>query len=199
MKKQLLLLSIILLGLGNFQAKSQTVIYSEDFTTGATWTINTTTGPEGANANVWYISCQEDGQPVAACGTACIINDNSLHVSTFAGDLGAAYLEIGTGQTTTERRAESGDISTVGQTNLTLNFDMIGDGGNPNDYTEVFYSINGGAAWISLATPLTSLCCGSVVCTGTEQGLWQNNTYALPATCENIANLRISFVWKKFG
>ena len=71
-----------------------------------TWTLNTTTGPEGANANVWYISCQEDGQPVASCGTACIINDNSLHVSTFAGDLGAAYLEIGTGQTTTERKNE---------------------------------------------------------------------------------------------
>ncbi len=29
-----------------------------------------------------------------------------------------------------------------------------------------------------------------------EQGLWQTNTYALPATCENIANLRIGFIWR---
>ena len=72
---------------------------------------------------------------------------------------------------------------------------MIGNGGNPQDYAELFYSIDGGATWISIASPITSTCCGGP-CTGTEQGLWQTNTYALPATCDNIANLRISFVWR---
>jgi gliding motility-associated-like protein len=174
---------------------SQTVIYSEDFTTGATWTINTITGAEGATPNPWFISCQEDGEDPGNCGTGCIINDNSLHVGSALGDLGAAYFETGVGATNTNRRAESGDINTVGQTNLTLNFDMIGWGGNADDFCDLVYSTDGGGTWTSLATPLTSQCCGGVACTGPEQGLWQNNTYALPAACENIPNLRIGFVW----
>ncbi|UKN00914.1 PKD domain-containing protein [Paracrocinitomix mangrovi] len=178
---------------------SQTVVYSEDFTSGATWALNTVTGAEGSNPNVWYISCQEDGQTAGSCGTACVITDNSLHVGADAlagGDLGAAYFETGAGITNTDRRAESGNISTVGFTNLTLSFDMIGNGGNANDYCELMYSTDGGGTWTSLATPLTSLCCGGIACDGFTQGLWQNNTYALPAACENIANLRIGFVWK---
>ncbi len=177
---------------------SQTVIYSEDFTSGATWTLNTDIGAEGALPNPWFISCQEDGQDAGNCGVPanCAVPDNTLHVGSGIGDLGAAYAEAGAGTTNTDRRAESGDISTVGQTNLTLNFDMIGWGGNAQDYCELFYSTDGGVAWTSLAGTLTSMCCGGIACTGAEQGLWQNNTYPLPVACENIPNLRISFVWK---
>ncbi len=179
----------------------QTVIYSEDFSSGSSWTLNTVIGPEDSNPNVWYISCQEDGEAPGNCGSACAISDNSLHVGADAiagGDLGAAYAETGFNLTSTNRRAESGDISTMGQTNLTLSFDMIGNGGNLQDFCELFYSTNGGATWISLATPLTSLCCGGAACNGTTQGLWQNNSYTLPAACENIPNLRIGFVWTNF-
>ena len=192
MKKLLLSMSLAMC----FGAISQTTVYSEDFTTGSTWTLNTILGAEGAWANVWYISCQEDGQAAGVCGTACTISDNSLHISTngaLFGDLGAAYFE-GLG-CNTNRRAESGNINTIGESTLTLSFDMIG-AANAQDYTELFYSINGGSTWVSLATPLTSLCCGGVACTGSLQGLWQNNIYALPATCENISNLRIAFVWR---
>lgn len=177
-------------------ATAQTTVYSENFSSGSTWTLNTVLGTEGTYPNQWYISCQEDGQPAGQCGTACSIADNSLHVSAnpILGDLGAAYFE-GLG-CTTNRRASSGNINTVGYTGLTLSFDMIGNGGNPNDYTELFYSTNGGASWTSLASTLTSMCCGGVNCTGSIQGLWQNNTYSLPASCEGITNLRISFVWK---
>lgn len=192
MKKLLLTASLLLC----FGAFTQTTIYVEDFSSGASWTINTVTGTEGSNPNQWYISCQEDGQTPGACGTACTISDNSLHVSTSAsvlGDVGAAYFEGLS--TTTSKRAESGNISTVGSTSLTLSFDMIG-GGTAEDYTTLFYSIDGGATWTSLAGPLTSLCCGGVACTGGIQGLWQNNVYALPANCENISNLRIGFEWK---
>jgi hypothetical protein len=72
---------------------------------------------------------------------------------------------------------------------------MIG-AGNATDFTEIFYSIDAGASWTSLDSPLTSLCCGGVACTGTLQGLWQENSYALPASCENITTLRIAFVWQ---
>ena len=199
MKAKVLFLLLILIGLTQRTGHSQTVIYSEDFDGALTWTINTILGPEGPNPNRWYISCQEDGLAPGACGTACIASDASLHVSTdpgIAGDLGAAYFETGFSITDANRRASSPDISTIGQTNLTLNFDLIGMGGNPQDYTELFYSVNGGVSWVSLAPTLTTLCCGSVVCTGAQQGLWQNNSYPLPVACENIPNLRISFVWK---
>ncbi len=190
--KKLLLSGVCLVA---FFATSQTTVYSEDFTTGSTWTLNTVTGVEGIYANTWYISCQEDGQAAGACGTACSISDNSLHVSTILGDAGAAYFEAGGGACTTSKRAESGNISTVGHSTLTLSFDMIG-AGNLQDYTELFYSTNGGSSWTSLASHLTSLCCGGVPCTGSQQGLWQNNSYVLPASCENISNLRIAFVWQ---
>lgn len=193
--KKLLLSSLAFVALIS-AVSAQTTVYSEDFSPGSTWTLNTVTGAEGTYPNQWYISCQEDGQPAGQCGTACAIADNSLHVSanSLIGDLGAAYFE-GLG-CTTSRRASSGDINTTGFTGLTLSFDMIGNGGNPNDFTELFYSTNGGASWTSLASTLTSMCCGGVNCTGSLQGLWQNNTYSLPASCEGISNLRISFVWK---
>ncbi|MBL7897398.1 MAG: hypothetical protein JNJ99_02600, partial [Crocinitomicaceae bacterium] len=187
----------VLMTLGN-SLNAQTVVYSEDFDGALTWSLNTDPTAEGSNPNFWYISCEEEGVGSGVCGAPCGAGDQTLHVSTdpaLLGDLGAAYFETGIGMTTTNRRAESANISTIGFTNLTLNFDMIGFGGNASDYTEVFYSINGGTSWVSLATPLTAACCGGA-CDGTLQGLWQTNTYLLPAACENIANLRISFVWK---
>ncbi|MBK9190312.1 MAG: gliding motility-associated C-terminal domain-containing protein [Crocinitomicaceae bacterium] len=187
----------ILITLSN-SLNAQTVVYSEDFDGALTWTLNTDPTAEGSNPNFWYISCEEEGVGSGVCGAPCGAGDQTLHVSTdpaLLGDLGAAYFETGIGMTTTNRRAESANISTVGFTNLTLDFDMIGFGGNASDYCEVFYSIDGGASWVSLATPLTAACCGGA-CDGTLQGLWQTNSYVLPATCENIANLRISFVWR---
>ena len=192
MKKHILLvLSFFLLSIGF----GQVVIYNEDFDGALTWTLNTDAAAEGTNPNIWYISCEEEGVGAGLCGTACGAGNQTLHVSTNIADLGAAYAETGLGATTTNRRAESGAISTVGDVDLTLSFDLIGQGGG-TDFCEVFYSIDGGGAWTSIATPLTSMCCGGVPCTGTEQGLWQNNTYTLPTECEGVADLRISFVWQ---
>lgn len=175
----------------------QVVIYTEDFDGPLTWTINTDIGVEGANPNNWYISCEEEGVGAGNCGEACGAGDQTLHISPnpVLGDLGAAYAETGASLTDTDRRAESGDISTIGHVDLTLEFDMIG-WGNADDFAEVFYSIDGGASWTSIDGPLTSFCCGGIPCTGVEQGLWETKTYALPAECEEIPNLRISFVWQ---
>lgn len=196
-KKIILLTGILISTLFSSSLNAQVTVYSEDFDGALTWALNTDLTGEGSNPNVWYISCEEEGVGSGNCGAACGAGNQTLHVSAdpLLGDLGAAYFETGGGATTTNRRAESANISTVGFTNLTLEFDMIGFGGNAQDYTELFYSIDGGGTWTSLATPLTSACCGGP-CTGFEQGLWQTNTYALPASCEGIANLRISFVWR---
>ncbi len=197
MKKQLIQFLLVIFLSASSNLFGQVVIYNEDFDGALTWTINTDLGAEDANPNFWYISCEEEGVGAGACGEACGAGDQTLHVgpNPVAGDLGAAYAETGAGFTSTNRRAESGDISTVGHEDLTLNFDFIGQGGG-TDFCEVFYSIDGGAAWVSLEAPLTTLCCGGVPCTGTEQGLWATKTYALPVTCEEIPNLRISFVWQ---
>ena len=197
MKKQLILSVLGLILSASTNLFGQVIIYSEDFDGALTWTINTDLGVEGTNPNMWYISCEEEGVGTGLCGTACGAGDLTLHVSPdpIAGDLGAAYLETGTGATTADRRAESADISTVGDVDLTLNFDMIGQGGG-TDFSEVFYSIDGGVTWVSIDGPLTSLCCGGVPCSGAEQGLWETKSYALPVACEGIPNLRISFVWQ---
>ena len=198
------LVTTLLLSFGvAFYSNSQTTVYSEDFDGALTWTINTDLGTEGTTPNQWYISCEEEGVGAGVCGAGCGAGDQTLHISTnigFTGDIGAAYFETGgvlPGTTTdTDRRAESGDISTVGFTTLTLEFDQIGWGGNADDYCELFYSTDGGGTWTSLDPAITSMCCGGVACTGAEQGLWETNTYALPTSCEGIPNLRISFVWK---
>ncbi len=197
MKKQLILFVLTLFLMGGTNLFGQVIIYNEDFNGLLDWTLNTDAVGEDANPNNWYVSCEEEGVGAGACGTACGAGDNTLHVgpNPVAGDLGAAYAETGLGLTGTNRRAESPDISTIGHTDLTLSFDMIGQGGG-DDFTELFYSIDGGVSWTSIATPLVELCGGGVICTGVEQGLWANRSYALPVECEGIANLRISFVWQ---
>ena len=197
------LVATLLLSFGVvFYSNSQTTVYSEDFDGALTWTLNTDLGAtEGATPNFWYISCEEAGMGDGACGDGCTGSaSQTLHVggNPLLGDLGALYFESGIagGGFDTDRRAESGDISTVGFTTLTLDFEMIGWGGNALDYCELFYSTDGGGTWTSLDPSLTSMCCGGIACTGLDQGLWQTNSYALPAACEGIANLRISFVWK---
>ena len=64
-----------------FFAKSQTVIWTEDFQnactasclatgytgTNGSWTV-TNTGVNGADANVWYVSGAECGNAAGACG-----------------------------------------------------------------------------------------------------------------------------------
>lgn len=197
MKKKLTLATFILLLFTSIQSNAQVVVYSEDFDGALTWTLNTDAGGEGTNPCFWYVSCEEEGVGEGACGEVCGAGDQTLHIglNPIAGDMGANYVETGLGISTSNRRAESGDISTIGHADLTLSFDMIGKGGG-TDFAEVFYSIDGGVSWVSIDAPLVSLCCGGVPCSGAEQGLWETKSYVLPAECEEIANLRISFVWQ---
>ena len=201
---------LILLGIlfhADFTVSAQTVIWSEDFDgnsgAGSNWgTLNQDIGAQGATPNQWYISCTENGNAVGVCGSGCGAN-NTLHLgSTTAGDLGAAYdagcdlscfFCSGFGFcsfTNTDRRSQSTNISTVGSTGLTLNFDYIENGSGAVDNCFVEYSVNGGTSWVTLSDPAkTALCAGG-------QGLWTAYSIALPAACENIANLRIAFRWQ---
>jgi hypothetical protein len=167
--------------------------------------LNQSVGIQGVSANRWYISGQECGNATGVCGSTCG-GDFSLHVSsTTVGDLGAAYdasslclpgcflcdfLAI-CSDVTTNKRSQSQNINTIGQTNLTLNFNYIELGQGTTDDCIVEYSINGGVSWLTLInTPKPAL--GGCA----PQGTWTAYSIALPATCENIANLRIAYRWQ---
>lgn len=183
-------------------------IFVEDFdgngSTGSNWItspLNQDIGVQGTSANLWYISDEENGNAVGACGSANGGN-NTLHLSALVpGDVGAAY-EIGctTGcffcdffticiSSGTDRRSQSQDINTVGRTNLVMDFKYMEAGDGALDDATVEYSSNGGVSWNPLANPAkTALSCF-------PQGIWTALSVPLPVACENIPNLRIAFRW----
>ncbi len=202
------ILLFILLILTPFFPKGQTVIWSEDFDgnvgSGSNWgNLNQNIGAQGATANLWYISCKENGNAVGTCGTGCG-TDKTLHVgSSNAGDIGAAY-EIGCMpgciwcdmfsiciNSSTNKRSQSLNINTTGQTGLTLNFNYIELGQGTTDDCITEYSIDGGASWLTLVNPPKPPLGGC-----SPQGLWTAFSIALPVSCENISNLRIAFKWQ---
>lgn len=188
-----LLFSFILLG--SF-THAQTTIWSDDFENPSLWTLNQSTGANDLDANMWYISDAEGGAAAGQCGVATNGN-KTLHVGcqgTWCIGSGASY-NAGDGglgffaSTTNVRSVYNANISTLGNTNLTLSFDWIGIGAAGTDYGSVIYSTNGGTTWTNLQAMTGGTTCGN------GQGLWQAANITLPAACNNIANLRIGFNW----
>jgi len=174
-------------------SQAQTVLYSETFDGAATWTLNVPFGTNGTDPNFWNISDDESGVAPPGCGTAGTGNA-SLHVTSVFNPSGGASYDAGglcgiLFCPETHMRAESPDISTIGQTNLTLNFDYIHNGQPGQDYGSVW--INPGTGWVTLVSPIAT----TVIC-GSGQGQWTNYSIALPVSCENIANLKIGFGWQ---
>jgi hypothetical protein len=198
--------------------KAQTVFWTETFNnacamgcgasgiitaTNGAWSVDLTGGCNDSFANMWYISCAENGNAVGACGTGCGANA-TLHMgSTTLGDIGAAYDAgglggCGSGGTTTFARAVSPNISTIGKSGISVSFDYLENGDGAIDDGWVEYSLNGGATWVLLINTVKTLCCGGGgVCTGFNQGKWGNYTSAtLPAGANNIAGFKLRFVWQ---
>ena len=185
---------------------SQTIVWQETFDGTGNWgTLNQSVGSEGCNANPFYISCQENGNAVGSCGSGCAGN-NTLHVASVAyGDIGAAYdagggpacggllncLFGGLCNTTTDRRSRSALISTLGYSDLDLEFDYIESGSGSADNALVEYSTNGGGNWTTLMDMPKTVNAG---CGG--QGRWTHISIPLPTTCDNIADLMIAFRWR---
>lgn len=203
MKNQLLFLVALTLAT---IAKSQTVFWTEAFSNACSagcttyagpngaWNMNVSTGVNAASSNLFYVSCADDGLAAGGCGSACVTSDPSLHLgSQSMGDIGAAY----DAAQTTNRRAESPNINTVsaGMNAITLRFNFIHYGQATTDRCQLLYSIDGGTNWLMLENPIPKApCCGGA-CDGQLQGQWTGRSYVLPATCNNIASLRIAFNW----
>lgn len=171
-----------------------TVVYSENFNGAtSTLTLNTPTGLNDLDANFWEVTDDESGVLPPGCGAAGLFNP-TLHVTnTLVANSGASYNAGGLCAfgicVTTNVRAETPNISTIGFTGLTLTFNYIGNGQGLIDNASLVYSTNGGTSWNVLATSLKSS-----ICT-TGQGQWTAASYPLPAACNGINNLRIGFIW----
>lgn len=169
-----------------------TTIYSEDFESGgASWSLMNPVGPQGADPNFFTVSDNEGGVAPGGCGLAGN-GDNTLHITSVFNPAGGAAYDAGglcgfLFCPETHVRAQSGLISTVGYSGLTLSFDYIANGNAPNDQATVW--INPGSGWIQLGGALNSGTCAS------GQGLWTAYSVVLPASCDNIANLQIGIQW----
>lgn len=155
------------------------------------WTISTT-GLNGSDPNVWYVSGEECGNSVGACGTVCTGVDPSLHIGSNAsvfGDLGASFLSGGGGFffPETHVRSESPIINCTGKTNITLAFNYIEDGDGFNDDATLWYF--DGLVW-SQISPLAKT---PLVCM--PQGQWTAFSILLPASANNNPNVKIGFNW----
>lgn len=179
-----------------FTSFSQTVIWQDDFENMANWSLNLTSGANGPDANLWVLSDDEGGVAAGGCGTA--LNGNkTLHVScqgqwcigtgaTYnAGDGGLGFMDA----TTHKQALGITNISTLNTQNVTLEMDYIGVGQPNIDFGTILYSINGGSSWNTLQVINPAGTCAN------SQGLWTHLNIPLPATCENISNLRIGFEW----
>jgi len=189
MKKLNILLSVIALIFISNLSFGQTVLWTEDFEGVPNWTLSNSTGVNDADPNVWEINDAEGGVLPPGCGTGG--NGNAtLHVTCsglLCGFLGTGAL-YNAGNTSNIRAQYNSAISTVGQTNLSLNFDWIGVGEVGDDFATLQYSIDGGVTWVDL-----QIYSGGAVCGG--QGQWANSIIALPVACENQADLRFAFNW----
>lgn len=167
--------------------------YFETFDGAPSWTLNQSTGVNGADNNFWEIDANEGGVDPGGCGVAN--NGNStLHItSVFLPTGGAAYDAGGFCGLLfcpeTNMAASSGPISTIGRTNITFGFDYIANGDALLDNASVEYSTNGGATYAVIDPSIKSAVCGG------GQGLWTAASYTLPASAENVPDVRLRFNW----
>lgn len=161
------------------------------------WNI-ASTGTNDAAANVFFVSCAENGNAVGACGSGCG-GDATLHIGNQAtspaafffcpsGDCGAAYdAGLATNQVRASWRAESPTINCSAYSNINVSFKYMEGGATTIDNATLWYY--DGATWSQLADMAKTTVCGS------GQGLWTAYSIALPASANNNPNVKIGFQW----
>ncbi len=203
------LLGICFVVLFSFNSvKAQTVFWTETFDGTAcaatsscdpsmiAWTT-TGTGSQGSSANKFYVSCQENGNAVGMCGSACA-GDQSLHlgnVSTSAaagffcptGDCGASYDASGATEVT-NKRVQSPTIDCTGKSTITIGFNYFENGDLTLDDATLWYF--NGTVWAQI-DPLAKTLFGACA----PQGKWTAFSLLLPASANNNASIKIGFRW----
>lgn len=158
---------------------------------------------------MFYVSCAEAGRPVNTCSGGCATGgDATLHISTSpcasclicpTGDCGAIYDTLTSGgfNPTTDIRAVSPPINTVGKSNISMSFKYInvGDLRSPSLSTDkalLEYSTDNGLTWTLLNTLARSSTVGGCALYKRWTAFGPLN---LPAACNDLPNLLIGFRW----
>lgn len=170
---------------------TEETLYTQGFEGAHGWTLNVSTGTNGADYNFWTVSDAEGGVTAGGCGIGGNGN-KSLHITSVFNPTGGASYDAGglcgiLFCPETNMRAESPAFSTVGHTETTLEFDFISNGDALQDNASVWY--NSGSGWNVLVPSIKSGVCGS------GQGLWAHYSVALPTVCDNNATVKIAFNW----
>lgn len=167
-----------------------TSLFSDDFSTSANWTFNTSLGTNGNNANTWVINGASPAS--GTCGTAA--GGNTLHITCSGGLCGffapngeAVYNAGGANNVTDRMVSLTNNVNTVGKTNIQVTFFWRCVGEGTNDYATLRYSIDGGTNWTDLSTIYSG------------NATWTCATVTLPAACENISTLKVGFRWRNNG
>lgn len=205
---------IITICISAFVANAQ-VFWTETFGTGCNqgqlasiftgtngaWTI-VSTGTNDPYANTFYVGAQEAGNSVGACGSGCAGTiDASLHIGnvaipalSLAADNGATYNSggiCGLGYCViTNKRAESPIINCTGKTSITIAFGYMENGATTLDDGSLWYSVDGGTTW-----SLLDIMAKTLFGTCSPQGMWTSYSFALPASANNNASVKIGFNW----
>lgn len=166
-------------------------VYFQDFQGTHGWTLNVSTGANGADPNFWTVNDNEGG----ATPTSCQVSNNgnkTLHITSEFNPVGGAAYDAGglcgiLFCPQTSSRAESPSFSTVGHFNNTLEFDFIANGDGLLDNASVWY--NSGSGWTLLTASLKSPLCGN------SNGQWSHYNVALPPSCDNNASVKIGINW----
>lgn len=165
------------------------IAYSTNFATASDWNLNVVTGSEGGAPNPWQSGNIGGGQgtfPGGVCGpsvsTGLFIKCTDFICNIFGG--GGPVYNASSAANNTDRSAHlNTNINTTGLTNITLRFAWR-CGGSSQSYGSVRYSIDGGTSWIDLPQQYNST------------PSWTCAAVTLPATTQNITNLRIGFRWR---
>lgn len=203
----------VILSLFYINTYSQQAFWTETFGTGCNsgqgasvvatpsngaWAITSFSLPfmNGPDANEWFISSSEQGQPVNICGgiTCGGSNNRTLHIGrhvlfpTPVIDVGASY--YGGPISYTNKRVETPVIDCSGKKFIQLSFTYILGGIPSNDYCDIEYSADGGNTWNFLVTmgQTNNSSCGL-------QGLWSFYSIGLPTTLSNNNNVKLGFHW----
>jgi len=188
-----LILWISVIGLNLLQAQQMIQLYTEDFNTGGgSFTLNTT-GPAANNGiNQFVVNNQFNGgvnYPVTTpqtnttsgtIGGAPFSQYLHIHDQAYAGT--AANANYNSNVASDRFAAMNQGFCTLGLEQVTLTFFYLAEG-NATDFGELYYSLNGGASWISTGYQFSNT------------NLWTYQIVTNPAF-DNQQDVRFGFRWK---
>lgn len=192
----------------SFHARTQTILFSENFETGnSTFTLNTTdVNSVSSGYNSWIVNNAYTGGngSIVCLGFPFTFNvpNTPAQPASVTGSPNSYYLHTVSDAALTAgisnccflaadgicNSAESyfakmtNDISTTGFDTVTLSFWWICEGGN-NSFGEVYYSLNSGTTWTKITTPISNYF---------NNGNWTQQNITLPVFA-NQPSLRFGF------